>query len=298
MIKYLIMDVDGSITDGKIYMGQNGEIMKAFSIKDGYVINYILKPAGIIPIVITARKSDIVRKRCEELGIEEVHQGKTDKFATLNEIVGADNIGLCAYFGDDIIDMQCMLPVKCAGGIVGCPSDAAKEVKSIADYTCITKAGEGALREFVEWLVSPKTDNDEINMRVKNAIDFLKKVKVEEKDIGKKQVINDSFYYTICSYDTKAEDECKLESHKKYIDIQIMLSGEELMDISDVSRLTVKEEYNLEKDVIFWNVPRKMARTSLKTGDCIVLYPENAHRGGIALNTSQNVTKIVGKIKI
>ena len=52
MIKYLIMDVDGTLTDGKIYMGPNGEAMKAFSIKDGYVVNYILKPAGIKPVII------------------------------------------------------------------------------------------------------------------------------------------------------------------------------------------------------------------------------------------------------
>lgn len=59
MVKYLIMDIDGTLTDGKIYMGPGGEAMKAFSVKDGYVINFILKPAGIVPIVITARKSQI-----------------------------------------------------------------------------------------------------------------------------------------------------------------------------------------------------------------------------------------------
>ncbi len=61
MIKYLILDVDGTLTDGKIYMGSNGEAMKAFSIKDGYVSNFILKPVGIIPVIITARNSSIVR---------------------------------------------------------------------------------------------------------------------------------------------------------------------------------------------------------------------------------------------
>ena len=58
------MDVDGSLTDGKIYMGPQGEAFKAFSIKDGYVINYILKPAQIIPIILTARNSVIVQNRC------------------------------------------------------------------------------------------------------------------------------------------------------------------------------------------------------------------------------------------
>lgn len=91
MIKYLIMDVDGTLTDGKIYMGPNGEAMKAFSIKDGYVVNYILKPAGIKPVIITARTSSIVQNRCKELGITEVYQGKTDKQRTLMDIVG-DNV--------------------------------------------------------------------------------------------------------------------------------------------------------------------------------------------------------------
>ena len=61
MIKYLVMDVDGTLTDGKIYMGPNGEAMKAFSVKDGYVINYILKPHEIRPVIITARTGSIVR---------------------------------------------------------------------------------------------------------------------------------------------------------------------------------------------------------------------------------------------
>ena len=69
MIRYLVMDIDGSLTDGKIYMGPTGETMKAFSIKDGYAINFILKPAEILPVVITARTSEIVQKRCQELGI-------------------------------------------------------------------------------------------------------------------------------------------------------------------------------------------------------------------------------------
>lgn len=97
MIKYLIMDVDGTLTDGKIYMGPNGEAMKAFSIKDGYVVNYILKPAGIKPVIITARTSSIVQNRCKELGITEVYQGKTDKQRTLMDIVGDNNLSHCAY---------------------------------------------------------------------------------------------------------------------------------------------------------------------------------------------------------
>lgn len=298
MIKYLILDVDGTLTDGKIYMGPNGEAMKAFSIKDGYVINFILKPVGIVPVIITARNSSIVQHRCDELGITEVYQGKMDKLTALNEIVGEGNIGACAYFGDDILDLKCMIPIQEAGGIVGCPCDAVKEIKAIADYVCVSKAGEGALREFAEWLISPTIDEEEISRRVCEAVEYLTKLEFSETDAGKKVVVNDKFFYLIQSYDTKPAHECKLESHRKYIDIQVMINGEEMMDIVDTSKLTVKEDYDDEKDVIFWRVPKRMARTTLRAGDCIVLYPENAHRGAASIKNTSHVLKIVGKLVI
>lgn len=299
MIKYLVMDVDGSLTDGKIYMGPNGEAMKAFSIKDGYVINFILKPMNIVPIIITARTSAIVQNRCDELGIQEVHQGKMDKLAALTDIVGESELGKCAYFGDDIIDLKCMLPIREAGGMIGCPSDAVPAIKAVADYVCLSKAGEGALREFAEWLVEPHLDAYEVNKRIDFAVNYLKGLAISEADSGRKVVVNENFFYTVQSYVTKSEEECKLESHRKYVDIQIIVNGEEQMDLADVSRLTVKEPYDPETDAMIWNIPQRMARTTLKSGDCIVLYPENAHRGAIAKgDVFQEVIKIVGKVRI
>ena len=64
-IKFLVMDVDGTLTDGKIYIANNGEFMKAFDIKDGYGIYAIAPDNGIVPVIITGRRSDIVAKRCE-----------------------------------------------------------------------------------------------------------------------------------------------------------------------------------------------------------------------------------------
>lgn len=299
MIKYLVMDVDGSLTDGKIYMGPDGEAMKAFSIKDGYVFNFILKPSDIVPIIITARTSSIVQNRCDELGIKEVHQGKMDKLAALTEIVGESELGSCAYFGDDIIDLKCMLPIKKAGGIIGCPSDAVCELKAVANYICLNKAGEGALREFAEWLVKPQIDSEEVKSRVDHAVSYLKNLTVSEADVGAKIIVDEDFYYTVQSYISRPESECKLESHRKYVDVQIMVRGEEIMDLVDVSRLTIKKTYNPDKDVMFWNTPQRMARTTLKAGDCIVLYPENAHRGAMAESDKyQRVLKIVGKVRI
>lgn len=297
MLKYLIMDIDGSLTDGKIYMGTDGEVMKAFSVKDGYAVNFILKPAGITPVVLTARNSSIVQKRCEELGITDIYQGIINKVDVVKEIVGEYGLGSCAFFGDDILDMKCMLPIKEAGGIAGCPADAVKEVKAVADYICINKAGEGAFREFAEWLTSDKADENEIERRVKEAVDFINQLKISSDDAGKKVVVNDYFSYSVQRYETKAEKECKLESHRKNIDIQKIFVGVEAMDVADISRLSIKEDYSEENDVMFWNVPQHISRVKLSEDDLIVLYPENAHRGAISFAEKNNVLKVVGKVK-
>lgn len=151
MIKYLVMDVDGTLTDGKIYMGKDSEMMKAFNIKDGCGIHDILLPAGILPIIITGRNSKIVENRCEEVGIKHIYQGVSNKVDILQEIV--DDLSQVSYIGDDINDLNCMKLVKASGGIIGCPSDAADKVKKIADFVSCKNGGDGAVRDFIEWLV-------------------------------------------------------------------------------------------------------------------------------------------------
>lgn len=150
-IKLLIMDVDGTLTDGKIYMGSDGEVFKAFDIKDGYGINELLPQQGIVPVIITGRESRIVENRSKELNIVELYQGKHDKLNTLLSVMKkydcvTDNV---AYIGDDILDVECMK--KC--GVVGCPADAICEVKQIADYISPYNGGDGAVRDFIEWLI-------------------------------------------------------------------------------------------------------------------------------------------------
>lgn len=151
MIKYLVMDVDGTLTDGKIYMGAHGEMMKAFNIKDGCGIHDIVIPGGIIPVIITGRTSEIVKKRCGELGIQQVYQGIKNKIEQLNSI--ADDLSQVAYIGDDINDLSCMIPVKEAGGVVGCPADAVERVKEISDFVALHNGGDGAVRDFIEWII-------------------------------------------------------------------------------------------------------------------------------------------------
>ena len=151
MIKYLVMDVDGTLTDGKIYMGAHGEMMKAFNIKDGCGIHDIAIPGGIIPVIITGRTSEIVKKRCGELAIQQVYQGIKNKIEQLNSI--ADDLSQVAYIGDDINDLSCMIPVKEAGGVVGCPADAVERVKEISDFVALHNGGDGAVRDFIEWII-------------------------------------------------------------------------------------------------------------------------------------------------
>lgn len=146
------MDVDGTLTDGKIYMGNHGEVFKAFNIKDGCGIHDIAIPHGITPIIITGRESDIVSNRCKELGITNVFQGISNKIDKLKEIV--PDLSTVAYIGDDINDLRCMEEVIKAQGVVACPADADRDVMNIAHFVSSKNGGDGAVREFIEWCVS------------------------------------------------------------------------------------------------------------------------------------------------
>ena len=161
-IHFLILDVDGTLTDGKIYMSEQGELVKTFHIKDGYAIHDMLPKAGVTPIVLTGRSSKIVANRCEELGITMIFQGIRDKSKALDEIVSLlsknsdkeDTLKNIAYMGDDLNDLTCMQRIIQAGGIVGCPADAANQICHCADFISTKNGGDGAVREFVEWLLA------------------------------------------------------------------------------------------------------------------------------------------------
>ena len=147
-IKLLVMDVDGTLTDGCIYTGSNGEMMKAFDVKDGYAIKHILPKLGIIPAIITGRRSDIVACRARELDIEELYQGVADKSRVLQELAAKYRISLeeVAYIGDDLNDLACMK--LC--GLTACPQDDAEAVRLCANVVCKRNGGHGAVRELIE----------------------------------------------------------------------------------------------------------------------------------------------------
>jgi len=153
-VKYLFMDVDGTLTDGTIYLGIDGvEVMKAFSVKDGHGIRQIKTEFNVKPIVLTGRKSLIVKKRCDELGITDCHIGVKDKVGVIKEYQEHAPLQSFAYIGDDSNDLPAMELIKNNGGIVACPADADKSVKEISDYICQRNGGAGAVREFIDYLI-------------------------------------------------------------------------------------------------------------------------------------------------
>lgn len=155
MIKLLCSDVDGVMTDNKLHISAAGELFKTFNARDGWALKVILPENGIEPAVITGRKSQIVPKRCEELGVSLVFCGRNDKNAVVAQLAEEKGYSLSeiAFIGDDYND----LPAIKLAGVSGCPSDAIEPVKAAVTYVCKAKGGEGALREFAEWVVAQQS---------------------------------------------------------------------------------------------------------------------------------------------
>ena len=150
MIGTIILDVDGTLTDGGIYYDNTGNELKKFCTRDGTGI-LCARAAGITVIVLTGRECAATVRRLTELGVTELYQGVKDKAAWLRNRLretGADRSGV-AYIGDDINDLA---PMKCCG-YVGCPADAAAEVKALADYVSPVAGGHGAARDVIEHIL-------------------------------------------------------------------------------------------------------------------------------------------------
>lgn len=147
MPKIIVFDVDGTLTDGKIYMGPNGEAFKAFNAHDAVGIRK-LKDIGIETVIITGRESQIVENRAKEMNITHVYQNIQDKKEKLLEISKEKNIDLkdIAYIGDDENDYEAMKIC----GFKACPNDAEEKIKEIVDYISPKKCNEAAVREILE----------------------------------------------------------------------------------------------------------------------------------------------------
>jgi len=149
-IKLLVCDVDGVFSDGRIYLGNDGEELKAFHTKDGFGIK-ALGSSGVDVAIITGRQSAIVTNRMSALNVKHIVQGQEDKLPALINLakklkLSSDEI---AYIGDDIPDLACILHV----GLGISVSDAHPAVLSNSDYTTFTRGGFGAVREVCDLIM-------------------------------------------------------------------------------------------------------------------------------------------------
>ena len=149
-IKILVLDVDGTLTDGKIYVDDKDNSFKAFNVKDGFALVNWLKLGGEVAIL-TGKKSNIVEKRAKELGIKYIIQGSKNKKQDLKNLLKELNITFenVAYMGDDLNDLGIMKSV----GFSACPKDSVQEVLEITNFISSKNGGDGAVREFLEHIM-------------------------------------------------------------------------------------------------------------------------------------------------
>lgn len=150
-IRLLLLDVDGVLTDGRLYYGPNGEEQKTFHVRDGYGIK-LWHDAGFRSGIISGRNSDLVSRRAAELNMSFVYQGNDDKISALDEITAAAGVSAdeVSFVGDDDLD----IPVLEKVGLAIAVADAVGAVRESAHYVTKTPGGRGAVREVVEMLLA------------------------------------------------------------------------------------------------------------------------------------------------
>ena len=150
-IRLLALDVDGVLTDGTIYIAADGECFKGFNAKDGMGISCALRN-GLEVAIITGRKSEIIHRRAEELGITAIIEGAKDKREALRSLRRLRGLSVeeVAYVGDDLND----LPAFAESGLTFAPDDAAEDVYDAADIGLENFGGRGAVREAIEYILA------------------------------------------------------------------------------------------------------------------------------------------------
>jgi len=149
-VRLMILDVDGVLTDGRLYYGASGEALKAFDVRDGHGIR-LLREGGVEVAILTARKSEIVAVRARELGVERVVQGATDKVTGFERLLSETGLNQehCGYIGDDWPDLAVLARV----GFAATVADAAPEVRAVAHWATTARGGRGAVRELAEFVL-------------------------------------------------------------------------------------------------------------------------------------------------
>lgn len=149
-IRLVVLDVDGVLTDGSIWTGPDGELVKRFHTRDGLGIK-MLQAAGIPVAILTGRNSLQTAARCRELGITSVSQGKLFKTDAWKTILTEHHVSeeQTAYMGDDVPD----IPVLHHAGLAAVPSDANSDVIAFADWISSAPGGNGAVRALAEFIL-------------------------------------------------------------------------------------------------------------------------------------------------
>jgi 3-deoxy-D-manno-octulosonate 8-phosphate phosphatase (KDO 8-P phosphatase) len=149
-LKAAVFDVDGVLTDGRLYIGEAGELFKAFHSLDGHGLK-LLARGGIVPIICTGRDSPAVRKRVADLGLAHAHYGVKDKLAVIEQVLATMNLGWheLAVMGDDWPD----LPLLVRAAFACAPANAHAEAKAAAHYVTAACGGHGAARELCDLLL-------------------------------------------------------------------------------------------------------------------------------------------------
>ena len=149
-MRLALFDVDGVLTDGRLYIGEQGELFKAFHVLDGQGLK-LLAQAGITPVVVTGRDSAAVRRRVADLGLAQAHYGVADKLAVAQALLDAQGLGWdeLAVIGDDWPD----LPLLARAGLAVAPPNGHAEARALAHHVTRAAGGEGAAREFCDLLL-------------------------------------------------------------------------------------------------------------------------------------------------
>jgi len=152
-IRMVVFDVDGVLTDGRLFIGDDGQEYKAFNSKDGHGMRMLLD-AGVDIGIITGRTSEVVRIRMESLGINLVYQGRREKLPAYEELKAATGLAdeQIAFVGDDVVD----LPVMRRAGLAVCVQDAHNLVKQHAHWITPSRGGYGAARDVCELLMDAR----------------------------------------------------------------------------------------------------------------------------------------------
>jgi 3-deoxy-D-manno-octulosonate 8-phosphate phosphatase (KDO 8-P phosphatase) len=153
-IRLLLLDVDGVLTDGRLFFGPRGEVFKVFDVRDGFGLVQ-LQRAGVRVAVISGRRSPMVAVRCRELGVRHLHQGVADKLGVFARLCARLKLApaACACVGDDLPD----LPLMRAAGLSFAVADAHREVRRAADIVTRASGGRGAVREVCDHLLALRT---------------------------------------------------------------------------------------------------------------------------------------------